>query len=130
MKARKGWIRAKPREKKTLWRTGQVKEDAAGMYRLRRLVFKRAGGNCEVRKNGKRCNKYAPWDGYRHGELSHIVRRGRGGSDIAENCEWACWECHRTVRHRGPQWSAVIRRRATEIGQDPAKPESGMDANV
>jgi hypothetical protein len=126
---RGGWIRPKRREKKTLWRTGQVKEDAAGMYRLRRKVYKRSGGNCEVKKNGKRCGKYAPWDGYRHGELSHILARKRGGSDTEANTEWSCWDCHRTVRHPGPQWSSV-RRRAAEAGQNPAQSQSRLDANV
>lgn len=126
---RRGWIRPKRREKKVLWRTGQVKEDAAGMYRLRRFVFKRAGGNCEVKKRGKRCGKYAPWDGYRHGELSHIIARKRGGSDTPENTEWACWECHRTVRHPGPQFAAQ-RRRAAEAGPDPPQPGAGLDADV
>jgi 5-methylcytosine-specific restriction endonuclease McrA len=130
MKRRSGWIRPKPREKKVLWRTGQVKEDAAGMKVLRRFVFKRAGGKCEVIKHGKRCGRYAPWDGYRHGELSHIVSRKRGGSDTPANTEWACFECHRTVRHKGPQWSGLVRKRALEAGENPPQPGPGLDADI
>ena len=47
-------IRYKKRVKKVLWRTGQVKEDAAGMARLRREVYERACGRCEIEWDGKR----------------------------------------------------------------------------
>jgi len=75
---RRSWIRPKRRERKVLWRTGRVIEDAAGMKALRLKVYRRAGGRCEVEWNGKRCNKFAPWSGYRHGHLVHIVARGHG----------------------------------------------------
>ena len=95
------WTR-KPRRE--LWRTGQIKEDAEGMHKLRMSVFRRAGGRCEIERDGKRCNRFAKWDGFGHGELYHEVHRGRGGSDVPENCFWSCKECHQR-RHPGPHWS-------------------------
>ena len=104
---RSRWHR-KPRVRKELWRTGQIIEDAEGMRKLRLAVFHRAGGRCEaIREDGQRCNKFAKWDGFGHGELSHEVHRGRGGSDVESNCFWSCPPCHRR-RHPGPQWSEKI----------------------
>lgn len=102
---RSGWPwRKKPRVRKEQWRTGRVIEDGPGMHKLRSAVYRRAGGHCEIVWDGKRCNRFAKWDGFGHGELWHEIHRGRGGSDIESNCFWSCKECHRR-RHPGPQWS-------------------------
>ena len=122
-------------------RTGRIVLRGADYSKFRWQVYGRAGGRCELDKpNGTRCNKFAPFDGYGHGELAHTIHRSRGGSDAPENAKWSCGistnhagglepGCHRKQDHPGPQWSAV-RRRALEAGQNPAQPESGMDANV
>ena len=33
--------------------------------------------------------KFAPWSGWHHGELSHVIASAHGGSDDAANTEWA-----------------------------------------
>jgi hypothetical protein len=126
-------IRPKKRVKKVLWRTGQVKEDAAGMRALRLEVYRRAGGRCEVEWNGKRCGKFAKWDGFGHGELAHLDARGRGGSDTAANCLWACGGsngCHKRKFHPGPEWSPLIRRRTYASVPDQEGREGGLHADV
>ena len=74
------------------------------MTDLRMKVFRRSGGHCEEVKNGNPHGKYAPWDGIGKGELSHLVHRGRGGSDEESNVIWSCADCHR-ARHPGVQWT-------------------------
>ena len=94
---KRSWIKVKKRRRRVLWRSGRIIEDAAGMASLRLEVFRRANGRCEV------CGRFAKWQGIGGGELAHIVARGRGGSDTAENLLWKCRGCHR-ADHPGPQW--------------------------
>lgn len=98
------WLRRKSKPSRVLWRTGQVILRGEDMRQFRLKIFRRAGGRCEVMKGSKRCNVYAPWDGFGHGELSHEVHRGRGGSDVESNVLWSCKK-HHDQRHPGPQWS-------------------------
>ena len=65
-----------------LWRTGRVVLKGQDKTDLRRQVYARAGGRCEEVRNGKRCNRFAPWDGLQHGELSH-KRHGANRDDTA-----------------------------------------------
>jgi hypothetical protein len=120
---RSGWIRPKPRERRVLWRSGRVIEDARGMYELRRRIFKRAEGKCEVIKaNGKRCNAYAKWDGIGKGDLSHIKHGAKGPGDVDSNVLWSCRECH-SKRHPGPQFGLSAERRQSEdAGAHPQGP--------
>lgn len=105
-----------------LWRSGRVILKGQDMTDLRRAVYARAQGRCEVKRtNGKRCNTFAPFDGFGHGELAHLIGRGRTGSDTLENTCWSCRECHRTELHRGPQFAPQRRRRA-EISENIARP--------
>ena len=113
-------------------KTGRVVLRGADKTQLRRDAYERAGGRCElVKSDGKRCNRFAPWDGIGHGELVHIVASGRGGSDSLDNCEWSCGlpdSCHRKRDHPGTQWTQ--RSRADETGAHPAQPQSRLDADV
>lgn len=111
-------------------RTGQIVLRGVDKTNLRHDVYRRAGGRCEIASEGKRCNRFASWDGIGHGELVHIIAIGRGGSDSLTNCEWGCPECHRKRDHPGPQWSALVRGRAREAGENSAQPQSGLDGNV
>lgn len=99
-----------PRSRK-LWRSGRVILKGPDMKALRWKVYNRAGGRCEVKKpNGRRCGKFAPFDGFAHGELAHFpVSRGRTGSDAEENTLWSCKGCHRQVLHPGLQFSKARR---------------------
>lgn len=114
---------------KVLWRTGRVILKGQDKTDLRRNVYCRAGGRCEIEwpdANGKakRCNKFAPWSGIGHGELVHIVASAHGGSDSLENCQWGCGGkngCHAKRDHPGPQFAAQRRRRA-ETGAHPQGP--------
>lgn len=109
------WLRKIPRKPKsrTVWRSGRVILKGAEMTQLRRDVFERAEGRCEVATHWGRCNTYAAWDGWQHGELSHRIDKAHGGSDSIENCLWSCAPCHRR-RHPGPQF-AFQRRSAAGV---------------
>lgn len=100
-RARWTW-KKKPSRK--LWRTGQVILRGDDMKAFRLEIFRRAEGRCEIEEDGVRCNIYAPWDGFGHGELSHKIHKGRGGSDSPDNVSWSCVGHHRKL-HLGPQWS-------------------------
>ena len=104
---------------RVLWKTGRVILRGADMTELRRKVYQRAGGRCEVMRRGKRCNRFAAWDGFGHGELSHD-KHGASRNDTPETVLWSCRECHEN-RHPGPQFSAQ-RRRAQDSGAHPAGP--------
>ena len=107
-----------------LWRSGRVILKGADMTDLRRKVYRRANGRCEVKRNGKRCGQFAPWDGFKHGELAHLVGRGRTGSDTEANTVWSCRECHRNELHRGPQFAPERRRRAKAVPDSEGPRES------
>ena len=104
---------------KVLWRTGRVKLRGQDKTDLRRAIYNRAGGRCEEIRNGKRCNRFAAWDGLKHGELSHR-KHGANRDDTEEGVIWSCKECH-AERHPGPQFAAK-RRRAQEAVPDSARP--------
>jgi hypothetical protein len=108
------------------WNTGRVILRGVDMTELRGQVYARAGGRCEVIKaNGKRCNRFAAWDGVEHGELSHD-KHGPYKTDTADAVLWSCRGCHRE-RHPGPQF-APQRRRAEAAGANSLGPEERLDA--
>jgi hypothetical protein len=92
------------------WRRPKVRLDAQGMKQLREYVFNRSGAQCENSVEGERCVSRIYWGSF---HLSHIVGRGRGGSDSPENTLACCWECHdndtqnrvKLQPHKG--WEAV-----------------------
>ena len=100
-----------------LWRTGRVILKGQDKRDLRLLVCNRAGARCEIEWDGKRCNKFAPWSGWAHGELVHVVASSHGGSDSLENCLWGCHDCHKRKYHPGLQFEAE-RRRSADAGAD------------
>ena len=120
----KRW-KAKPREPRdprfkdprsyVQWRSGRTILRGQDKTDLRRRVYNRAGGRCEEEPNGKRCNKFAPWDGIGHGELSH-EDHGANRDDTEAGTKWSCRECH-ARRHPGPQF-APQRRRTEESGEN------------
>jgi hypothetical protein len=95
---------------KILWRTGRVILRGQDKTDLRRQVYHRAAGRCEDQRNGKRCNRFAAWDGLEHGELSHN-RHGAHRDDTPAGVIWSCRECHKR-RHPGPQFAADERNLA------------------
>lgn len=101
--------------------SGRIVLRGADKTDLRRTLYRRSGGRCEIRWKGKRCNRFAPWDGLGHGEMVHIVASAHGGSDSADNCQWGCPDCHKRRDHPGIQF-APQRRRQAEAGGDPAQP--------
>lgn len=84
--------RRTPRKWKTVVRlTGEAKKE------LRRQVFARSGGVCEVVKSPE-CEKWADWH---RGELYHITSRGACGDDTPENNLWSCKPCHQWHHNGG-----------------------------
>jgi 5-methylcytosine-specific restriction endonuclease McrA len=97
-RTRRSWIRPKKRVRKVSWRTGRVREDAAGMARLRSEAFHRSCGLCEcgraaclIRSTRERLVTWAD------GHLHHVVSRARGGSDVLENVQFITRRCHREI---------------------------------
>lgn len=90
-------------------KTGAVRLYGIDYQNFRYKIGRKSSWRCQMKdENEKACGKYAPFDGFNHGELSHEVHRGRGGSDVDENVTWSCGGpggCHRKQRHPGPQWS-------------------------
>ena len=94
-RARWTWTR-KPRRESSPWLPRRIREDAAGMRRLRHEAFERSNGKCE-------CGCGARVDWY-SGHLHHVVSRARGGSDELENLLFITSECHKNL-HGKVQWS-------------------------
>ena len=73
-----------------------IRLNAAQFSQLKReLYFQRAHGRCEVCKNPLsigRCH------------LAHIISRGAGGDDTAENTMIKCIRCHLLIEH-GPRFT-------------------------
>ncbi len=89
---KRNWIRPKKRVRKVSWRSGKIREDAAGMAKMRWAVFTRSEGQCENKlESGARCRARIGWAWF---ELHHVVSRARGGSDTEENCMALCAGCH------------------------------------
>ena len=101
---RSSWMPKGKKQRRVLWRTGRVIEDGAGKKALRLAVYQRAEGRCEVVWDGKRCNKFAAWDGHYKGDLIHLKDPIKGHSDEPELCEWGCHSCHMRRDHPGPQF--------------------------
>lgn len=96
---KRSWIKPKRREKKTLWRTDQVKEDSKGMATLRSEAYQRSGGKCECG-----CGKEVTWS---YGHLHHVTPRSRGGSDILANVKYITPPCHKRI-HGEPEWTRPL----------------------
>lgn len=92
---------------RVLWSTGRVELRGVDMTALRRRIYARSRGLCEAPDAtgpGGLCSRFAPWDGWKHGELSHLVHGAKGPGDVLANVIWSCPGCHRK-RHPGPQFS-------------------------
>jgi 5-methylcytosine-specific restriction endonuclease McrA len=103
---KRSWLgRPKKKVRKVSWRSGRIREDAAGMARLRSDAFRRSGGLCECGR--KECEsapigkRFVTWI---DGQLHHVISRARGGSDVLENVQFVRRECHRILTGE-PQWS-------------------------
>ena len=86
-------IRPKKKVRKISWRSGRIREDAAGMAALRSAAFHRSHGNCEcaLADPARRCRERVTWfDAHLH----HIISRAHGGSDILENVAFVTRKCH------------------------------------
>lgn len=117
---KRSWIRPKKREKKTLWRTGQHKEDSRGMAALRSHAYRRSEGICECSKIPKKykqccgkkgCGKIVTWE---DGQLHHFKSRAHGGSDIASHVRFITRACHDEITGK-PQWSRPLLPEFAEI---------------
>ncbi len=109
---KRSWIRPKKRQRKVSWRTGCVREDAAGMARLRSEAFRRSGGICEcgreVCQNRTRFERVVTWV---DGQLHHVISRAHGGSDVISNVLYITRRCHSEITGE-LKWSHDRRRAA------------------
>jgi len=85
-------IKRKPKRDKT-FKDGRKR--LANKSELRRQVYERAEGRCEVIEDGFRCGADAPWDGWLtvRGHLAHN-RHGAYRSDEPTCCHWSCASHH------------------------------------
>jgi hypothetical protein len=68
---------------------------------IRRQVFDRAKGLCEIRLDGCLGGPLA-WDGpdpWSHGHLVHLRAKRRFGWGL-DNLVWGCWRCHLEGLHQ------------------------------
>ncbi len=109
---KRSWIRPKKRVRKVSWRSGCVREDVAGMARLRSEAFRRSGGRCECQRvtdefpdGEKPCGglHVSWWDG----QLHHSKPR----SDVIDRVSFLRRECHRKITGE-LHWSHDRRRAA------------------
>ena len=94
------------------WRRPKIRLNGSEMKDLRQSAFARSHGCCEnsITPDGDRCPVRINWMNF---HLSHIVSRGRGGSDSLENTLACCQDCHfedtrnrrKLVPHR--DWIAI-----------------------
>lgn len=116
----RSWIRPKKRQKKTLWRTGQVKLDSKGMATLRSDRYAMSGGICECSKipaNRKRCcgkKGCGKPVSYAFGELHHLKSRAHGGPDTIRNTRFIRKDCHDIITGK-VQWSRPLLPEMAEI---------------
>lgn len=64
---------------------------------VRRAVFERSGGICELQVSPK-CHMIISWESM---HLCHKISRARGGEWSLENCRAGCAECHIGWEHNG-----------------------------
>lgn len=88
---RRSPLRYKPRQHRDSWRSGKIRLNGREMGELRQNAFARSEGRCENSFEGKRCATRIYWGSF---HLSHIISRGRGGSDIPSNVLACCQDCH------------------------------------
>jgi hypothetical protein len=69
---------------------------------VRRQVYERAGGLCEVKLHSKCIRVVLDWDGdtpWNHGHLVHRKSKGSGGKWTLDNLLWGCPNCHLISLH-------------------------------
>ena len=93
-RSRISWKRKRRRESSP-WLPQRIREDAAGMMRLRHEAFERSAGKCECG-----CGERVDWWS---GHLHHVISRARGGSDELSNLLFITPDCHKTI-HGKLQW--------------------------
>ena len=77
--------KAKQHKESAPWRPQRIRLNAREMAELRHELFGRTNGLCE------KCCKFVGWyEGHAH----HRIKRSQGGSDVLENLEWLCPDCH------------------------------------
>ena len=102
---RRSPIRHKKRVRKVLWRSGRVKEDSAGMARLRSAAFQRSGGRCECYRVADEFPEgYGPCGGlcvtWVDGQMHHSNPR----SDVLDRVSFIRRRCHEIITGE-LQWS-------------------------
>jgi hypothetical protein len=87
-------MKRSPIKRRTKPRKGQptMKEKAE----LRRLVYDRAGGRCELQLGPKCRRGVLPWDGdvFDRAHLCHVRARSIGGTWDPSNLRLGCAMCH------------------------------------
>ena len=85
----------RPEARKESWRTGAVRETAAGIAELRRQAFARSGGVCEcwMEEGREPCGKRVFWDSDHLHHLGPRIER----SDVLEKVAFINEDCHAEI---------------------------------
>jgi hypothetical protein len=79
---------------------------------VRRAVYARAKGRCELNLSAECIPGVLPWDGETamdHGHMVHIRNKRMWGTSV-ENCLWGCWKCHLIEMHsKGRKPNAAVK---------------------
>jgi hypothetical protein len=87
------------RKKRSKPRRGQTTPEE--MAAIRKAVYERSGGRCELRLSEDCITGVLAWDGgssWSHGHLVHLKARRRFGTTL-EDSRWGCWHCHLVGLH-------------------------------
>lgn len=90
--SRKPLNKARPEERKESWRSGVVRETAAGIRELRVAAFRRSSGLCEcwMETDRKPCGKAIFWSSFHLHHLGPRIAR----SDVLEKVAATHPDCH------------------------------------
>ena len=103
-------IRFKRRPRKVSWQSGRVKEDAAGMARLRSAAFQRSRGRCEChRVENEFPEGFKPCGGLSVNWIDGHLHHSNPRSDVLERVSFIRRRCHEIITGE-LQWSSMTNR--------------------
>ena len=92
------------KDKRSYIRKGKIFRFGEDMTELRKQVFERSRGFCEMPINGVlsgRCQRNISWE---TGEMHHRPTLAQGGDDTPEGVLMICRRCHVAAHGRTTRW--------------------------